>query len=52
VSRAPNLFTEGRAMAIVWKCLVCGYHQQDDQPPEHCPNCGAPKEEFVLVEED
>jgi rubrerythrin len=39
-------------MAIVWKCLICGYHQQDDRPPEHCPNCGAPREEFVLVEED
>ncbi|VUZ86403.1 hypothetical protein MELA_02806 [Candidatus Methylomirabilis lanthanidiphila] len=39
-------------MAIVWKCLICGYHQQGTQPPTHCPHCGAPKEEFVLVEED
>lgn len=39
-------------MAIIWKCLICGHHQQGNQPPAHCPNCGAPKEEFVLVEED
>lgn len=39
-------------MAIVWKCLTCGHHQQGDQPPDRCPNCNGPKEEFVLVEED
>ncbi len=39
-------------MAIVWKCLSCGYHVQGDQPPARCPNCRAPREQFVLVEED
>lgn len=51
-SCAPDPYTETRAMAIVWKCLICGHHQQGNQPPAHCPNCDAPKEEFVLVEED
>ncbi|WP_161954166.1 DUF7130 family rubredoxin-like protein [Candidatus Methylomirabilis limnetica] len=46
------MFAETTVMAIVWKCLICGHHQQGDQPPDHCPNCGAPREEFVLVEED
>lgn len=39
-------------MAIVWKCLECGHHVQGDQPPAHCPSCRAPREQFVLVEED
>lgn len=52
VTCASDLYTEATAMAIVWKCLICGHHQQGDRPPPHCPNCGAPKEEFVFVEED
>ncbi len=39
-------------MAIVWKCMTCGHHIPGDQPPPHCPSCRAPKEQFVLVEED
>ena len=39
-------------MAIVWKCLSCGHHVQGDQPPARCPSCRAPREQFVLVEED
>jgi len=49
---ATGVVVETTAMAIIWKCLICGHHQQGDQPPDHCPSCGAPKEEFVLVEED
>jgi uncharacterized membrane protein len=35
-----------------WKCLVCGYVHEGDEPPEKCPVCGAPKEKFeeVVVE--
>lgn len=32
-----------------WKCTVCGYIHQGDTPPEKCPQCGAPKEKFVLL---
>ncbi len=39
-------------MTIVWKCMICGHHVQADEPPAHCPSCRAPREQFVLVEED
>lgn len=32
-----------------WKCNICGYIHEGDQPPDKCPVCGAPKEEFVEV---
>ena len=37
-----------------WKCLVCGYIHEGDEPPDKCPVCGAPKEKFeeVLEEND
>ena len=35
-----------------WKCEVCGYVHEGDSPPEFCPNCGAPKDKFVKIEED
>ncbi|MBW1892932.1 MAG: hypothetical protein JRF40_06095 [Deltaproteobacteria bacterium] len=30
-----------------WKCLVCGYIHDGDEPPEKCPVCGADKSKFV-----
>jgi rubrerythrin len=30
-----------------WKCGVCGYIHQGDEPPDFCPVCGAPKEKFI-----
>jgi rubrerythrin len=32
-------------------CQVCGYEYEGDTPPEHCPLCNAPSEEFEEVEE-
>ena len=32
-----------------WKCTVCGYIHQGDEPPFICPICGAPREKFVQV---
>lgn len=29
-----------------WVCSVCGYVHEGDNPPENCPQCGAPKEKF------
>ena len=41
------------ALELVWRCLHCGeLWLREDAPPEACPNCGAPPEEFVLVSED
>ncbi len=35
-----------------WRCLVCNYIHTGENPPEICPVCGAPKEQFVLVEDN
>ncbi|MCL5109634.1 MAG: FAD-dependent oxidoreductase [Chloroflexi bacterium] len=29
-----------------WKCNVCGYIHRGEEPPEWCPVCGSPREEF------
>ena len=33
-----------------WKCTVCGYIHDGDEPPEKCPVCGAGRDKFVEVE--
>ncbi len=37
---------------LIWQCMVCGYAVVAENPPEKCPDCGAPQEQFLLVEED
>ena len=32
-------------------CKVCGYIHFGEEAPEKCPQCGAPKDKFVLKEE-
>jgi rubrerythrin len=32
-----------------WKCTVCGYIHEGERPPDVCPVCGAPAEEFTEV---
>jgi len=32
-----------------WKCTVCGYIHDGDEPPEKCPVCGAGRDKFVEV---
>lgn len=32
-----------------WKCTVCNYIHEGDEPPEKCPVCGADKSFFVEV---
>ena len=40
-------------MQLVWRCTDCGYLlTRAEQLPDSCPDCGAPKEHFVLVTED
>ena len=29
-----------------YSCSICGYLHEGEQPPEKCPQCGAPKEKF------
>jgi len=33
-----------------WKCTVCGYIQEGENPPDVCPICGAMKYQFILYE--
>jgi len=35
----------------LWRCTVCGYEEEAEEPPEVCPVCGATSEAFVIVEE-
>ncbi|WP_368294333.1 flavin reductase [Dehalobacter sp. TBBPA1] len=35
-----------------WRCVVCGYIHEGDNPPETCPVCGVDSSNFVRVEEE
>ncbi len=35
-----------------WRCRVCGYIHEGQQPPIQCPVCGAPRNMFELVDDD
>ncbi len=35
-----------------WKCKICGYIYEGEQPPKKCPQCGRPEDDFVLIEDD
>jgi mannose-6-phosphate isomerase-like protein (cupin superfamily)/rubredoxin len=35
-----------------WRCSVCGYIHEGDQPPDKCPNCMSPKEKFGEIPAD
>ena len=34
-----------------WRCTVCGYIYEGDNPPEECPTCHVSGDKFVKVEE-
>lgn len=33
-----------------WKCTVCGYIHEGDEPPEKCPICGADRSKFIEID--
>ncbi len=39
-------------MEKMWRCEVCGYLHEGEEPPDVCPKCGAPKEKFELLDEE
>ncbi len=48
--RNPNAASASpKADVKRWMCKVCGYIHQGEEPPEVCPLCGAPREQFELV---
>jgi len=32
-----------------WKCEICGYIHEGQEPPNQCPSCQAPKEKFEAL---
>jgi hypothetical protein len=34
-----------------FKCSVCGFVWDGDEPPVNCPKCGAPKEKFEQLDD-
>jgi rubredoxin/uncharacterized membrane protein len=32
-----------------WKCEICGYIHEGQEPPGQCPSCQAPKEKFTAL---
>jgi hypothetical protein len=36
----------------MWRCDICGYLHEGDEAPEFCVKCGAPREKFVLLDEE
>ncbi len=39
-------------MNKMWRCEVCGYLHEGEEPPDICPKCGAPKDKFELLDEE
>lgn len=35
-----------------FRCLVCGYVYEGENPPERCPQCGVPASKFAEVKEE
>jgi rubrerythrin len=35
-----------------WICTVCGYVYEGEEPPDICPQCGAPKDAFERLDEE
>ena len=46
-----NSNIKGDKTMAKWKCTVCGYIHEGDQPPTECPVCKQPAEKFEKIEE-
>jgi CBS-domain-containing membrane protein len=38
-------------LALEWICQVCGEPVRAESPPDSCPRCGQPREQFVQQEQ-
>ncbi len=43
---------KGETIMTKWKCTVCGYVHEGEEPPEKCPICKQPASVFVKMEEE
>ncbi len=46
-----NVKVKGAQKMAKWRCRVCGYIHEGDQPPEICPVCKQPADKFEKLEE-
>ena len=37
---------------MLWKCTICGMLHEGDAPPEKCPKCGMPAENFKALTDE
>jgi hypothetical protein len=35
----------------MWRCGACGFVWINDEPPDECPNCEAPKGKYAKIED-
>lgn len=35
-----------------WKCTICNYIHEGEEPPDECPVCGADKSVFIQIDEE
>ena len=53
--RQPNRIINPKIPKVVkkkFRCLVCGYVYEGENPPEFCPQCRAKKEKFVEIKDE
>ncbi len=48
---SKSVKVKGAKKMAKWRCTVCGYIHEGDQPPEICPVCKQPADKFEKVEE-
>jgi len=46
LDRVKNGTVYKREQPITWKCSVCGYVHEGNEPPGKCPCCGHAREYF------
>ncbi len=39
-----------KGMSTKWRCVICGYIHEGENPPESCPLCGAGPDQFEKLE--
>lgn len=49
---AADQATEAVSPGRRWKCTICNYIHDGDEPPEICPVCGADKSVFIEIDRE
>ena len=51
-TQQQNKEAEPEEESIMWRCGVCKYIHEDDEPPEFCPKCEAEASKFSKMTAD